>query len=896
MRASFATSLALTLLLALALLSACEAVRADDVFISDSAVPDGQVGVAYGVTFVASFGVAPYSFAMSGVLPDGLILTSDGVLSGTPASGGDYSFTIFATDSDDMNGPFTESQDYVLTVLAPSIIIVPATLPDAIVGAAYSLGIGTQGGTPPFAFDFQGVLPPGIALSSDGVLSGAPTADGAFSFTVSATDSSGGSGPYTASQNYVLTVDIPKIIISPSNLPDAQLRTGYTLSLGVIDGTPPFFFNLQSGALPDGLGLSPDGVLTGTPSALGSFAFSIFVTDSSGGSGPFSASQSYTLSVDTVNITILPPALPAAQIAQGYSLSLNGTGGSAPYSFSILNGVLPKGLALSSQGVISGIPVAGGTFNFTAAATDSSGGPGPYTSAQQYALTVSPPIISVTPAALPNAAIETGYAQTISAAGGTAPYTFSTGGPLPRGLNLTPDGMLAGTPSVLGVFKFVIAATDSSIGTGPFTATQAYTLTITPPVFVIFPAIPPPAYLGNAYLEVFEATGGTAPYSYLATSLPANFTLSSNGNLSGISGTPGTFAFTMTVTDSSRLGPFSIIFNYSLVVEPPPPPEITSPLTAQATVGQPFSFTVTAMGPGSISFQAAPLPAGLSFAGDTISGIPTVAGAIDITLSATSPSGTATHNLRLTIANPSASSDAGPHFTSEPFASPNPGLAGQAITLSALAVDTDNDLVAFSWDFGDGTTGFGATPSHIYSAPGIYTATVTATDGVSSVAASINVAVNAGVLSDLNGFTIQKLQLKLNLVKSGKDSLMIQGLIPVQAGFMPSGQSLGVEIGALQILSTLDKRGVSNDKKFKIAGKQTKGGSFISSPAKFALTLRNTDLVSNLGVLGLGTASNPSAHFDMAVSLGSENIFASTNLNYVVTSNKKGVLAGTAKK
>ena len=89
-----------------------------------------------------------------------------------------------------------------LLVTPPSISVLPAALPAAQVGAAYSQTVSASGGTAPYRF-FQvtsGALPAGLTLSIGGVLSGTPTAGGSFTFTVQTTDSSTGSGPYTGSR------------------------------------------------------------------------------------------------------------------------------------------------------------------------------------------------------------------------------------------------------------------------------------------------------------------------------------------------------------------------------------------------------------------------------------------------------------------------------------------------------------------------------------------------------------------------------------------------------------------------------------------------------------------------------------------------------------------------
>ena len=103
-------------------------------------------------------------------------------------------------------------------------------------------------------------------------------------------------------------------------------------------------------------------------------------TDSSGGTGPFSASSAaLALTVNAPTISIAPSSLPNATVAAIYSQTVAASGGTGIYSYAVIAGSLPPGLSLSSGGVLSGTPTAGGTYNFTLAATDSSTGTGPYT-------------------------------------------------------------------------------------------------------------------------------------------------------------------------------------------------------------------------------------------------------------------------------------------------------------------------------------------------------------------------------------------------------------------------------------------------------------------------------------------------------------------------------------
>src|SRR5690606_5223413 len=110
-----------------------------------------------------------------------------------------------------------------------------------------------------------------------------------------------------------------------------------------------------------------------------------------------------------------------------------------------------------------------------------------------------PPVITLSPPTpLPGGFATLSYSETISATGGTPPYTFTvTAGTLPTGFDLAPTGELTGTTTDTGIFNFTITATD----TDGFTGDLGYTLTIEPPpTITLSPASPlPDGTAGVAY-------------------------------------------------------------------------------------------------------------------------------------------------------------------------------------------------------------------------------------------------------------------------------------------------------------------------------------------------------------------------------------------------------------
>jgi len=193
-------------------------------------------------------------------------------------------------------------------------------------------------------------------------------------------------GAVTLDTNSVNTCGIvqacPIITVNPATLPNGSVGTAYNQIVSASGGTPPYSFAISSGALPTGLLLNPStGAITGTPTAAGTFTFTITATDASGCSG----SRLYTINIASAGcpvITLSPTTLPPAMAQVFYSQAVTASGGTAPYVYTISAGALPSGLTLNpATGVVSGMPLTGGLFNFTIRATDANGciGQAPYT-------------------------------------------------------------------------------------------------------------------------------------------------------------------------------------------------------------------------------------------------------------------------------------------------------------------------------------------------------------------------------------------------------------------------------------------------------------------------------------------------------------------------------------
>jgi len=441
------------------------------VTVGPASLPAATAGSTYSQTLSASGGTAPYTFAVSaGTLPVGLSLSPAGVLSGTPTSSGSFNFTATATDSG--GSPTSGNRAYTLTVASPNVSLPATTLPGGTAGQAYTAAInGATGGIAPYTYTLSaGALPAGVTVNSaTGALSGTPTVAGSFAFTLTATDSTTGTAGQ-ASQSYSLSIASPTLTIAPPTLPAGAIGTAYSQTLSASGGTVPYSYALSAGALPAGLTLTTGGVLSGTPTVAGNFAFTVSATDAHG----FGAAQAYTLAIASPTLSIAPPTLPAGTAGSAYSQTLSASGGTAPYSYALSAGALPAGLTLTTGGVLSGTPTVAGSFAFTVTATDSTAGVAAQAS-YAYTLSIAAPTLVIAPPTLPAGKVGTAYSQALSTSGGTAPYSYSvSAGTLPAGLTLTAAGVLAGTPTAAGTANFTVSAADAR----GFGAAQAYTLAI----------------------------------------------------------------------------------------------------------------------------------------------------------------------------------------------------------------------------------------------------------------------------------------------------------------------------------------------------------------------------------------------------------------------------------
>jgi len=359
--------------------------------ITSTTLTNGALGFSYKQTLKYSSAFNAGWGLTLGNLPPGLTISSAGVISGKPTKTGTYSFTVGCENSwkgsENNNGVRTDEirtvyKSFTITITQPTPpTITTASLPGGIKGNSYKRTLAASGSTPITWTRASGSLPPGLSLSSAGVISGTPANPGSYTFTVKASN---------PSNNHTKQFTI---VIDPR--PGAPLITTASLAAGIVgdsykrtlaaSGVTPITWTHVSGNLPPGLSLSRAGVLTGNPTAPGTFTFSIRATNSSD-----NHTKSFKIIVrqkPKVTTTIASVHDGITGINYKKTFAANGTG---TISWSRISGSLPPGLKLSSAGVITGKPTKPGTYTFKVRATNNVG-----STTKTFTIKVNNPSISI---------------------------------------------------------------------------------------------------------------------------------------------------------------------------------------------------------------------------------------------------------------------------------------------------------------------------------------------------------------------------------------------------------------------------------------------------------------------------------------------------------------------
>jgi len=282
--------------------------------------------------------------------------------------------------------------------------------------------------------------------------------------------------------------------LANANFPDGTSGQAYgPLALQGFGGTPTYTVTLASGALPPGLSLT-NNAIGGTPTASGTFSFSLSIADSAS----HSATQAFSIRIDAIVITTA--SFPTAYVGVPYLTGFSATGvGATTWSLVPNSGSPPPGLTLHANGTIDGTPLQTGFYNFRVQAVDSIG----QATQVSRAISVVQPL-QITTAYMDDPVPLWNYGWCLGANGGSGPRTWSVvGGTLAPGLSLGANGCFTGQPVKTGSFTFSVQVTD---GVQPSTPVQFthHVGTVDQAVWNIDPQPAPPAIAFGGGVELAQ--------------------------------------------------------------------------------------------------------------------------------------------------------------------------------------------------------------------------------------------------------------------------------------------------------------------------------------------------------------------------------------------------------
>ena len=473
------------------------------------------------------------------------------------------------------------------------------------------------------------------SFSSFGRLTGTPQLAGTSTVTLYASNSFG-----TTPQNLQLRIapapPTPAPVITSTSAVTGT--SGVAFSFAVLASNTT---NYTAAPLPLGLSMNTtSGVISGTYS--GPTAVTTSTVTARGAGGVTNQQLRVTITNTNVAPTFTSATFATGQVGVAF-LFTNTASGTAPTTFGNPGG-LPSGLARSNTtGVITGTPTAAGTNSWTITASNAGG-----VTSQSFQMRIASAVPGPVPSSFaPTSAIATqGVAFNQQLTASNSPTNWSATG-LFSNLTINGSGLITGTPLTNGTNLVKIIGVNSN-GSGDGTLTLVVRPTV--PVFTSSNLV-----RGTQGQQVNFAAVATssASVTYTATGLPNNLTINSDGQISGISATNGTFNASVVASTWGNSATQAL----RLVISPASGgPVITSPLTASGTQGVAFSYRITATGAPTITYGASPLPSNLkvSAASGLISGTPTNSGIFNVQMTAANGGGTDQKTLVLTIASDSS--------------------------------------------------------------------------------------------------------------------------------------------------------------------------------------------------------------------------------------------------
>lgn len=244
-------------------------------FITTNSLPDAGINQAYSQQLTANESASGWT-VVGGTLPDGITLSSTGLVSGTPTKSGAFSFRVQATGSN--NG---DTKDLSIFVLAPLDLTLSGGIPakaepvslNGKVNTPFTWDVDGVGGKPGYTFSST-TLPTGLTLDpATGTVSGTPTVAGVTQLTMTVTDSTGTKDTLRASLN------VKALLAFSTTAKPRSGKLGRTYSWKLpVTGASKIKIFVASGPFPPGLSIDEaTGVISGTPLTSGTFKVKVWV-------------------------------------------------------------------------------------------------------------------------------------------------------------------------------------------------------------------------------------------------------------------------------------------------------------------------------------------------------------------------------------------------------------------------------------------------------------------------------------------------------------------------------------------------------------------------------------------------------------------------------------------
>ena len=759
----------------------------------------------------------PNVFSATG-LPGGLAVnTRTGVISGIPTDTKKATAVVFPVVITAANGYGGDSKTLQITINPK-----PA-------GAPTITSSLTQSGTDsvPFLYQIQASggatvygavgLPAGLTVGTgSGIISGVTSQVGSYAVIITAGNNSGADAEILN-----LTINQAPPVLTSSQSDTATLGDLYQYKIITLGSQPQTY---AAAGLPPGLALN-NNIISGLPSATGVYPVTLTISNQAKTIQP-------TLTITVVQApSVLAPITTTGTVGDTtFSFTVTASGFPPPTLTVNPNDLQGTGLSFlqgqrgtnSTPGTFSGTPAVAGAIYALVTASNSAG-----TTSQTITITINP--LAITSAATLAGTVNVPLTPyTITATGN--PTTFTATG-LPPGLLL--DGaVISGTPTAAGTTMATITASNgAALGTGSATL-----------IIGISSAPGAPAILSSLVLAGTKNTplgyaivASNNPTSYSATGLPNGLAVDTQTGL--LSGTPTASGSTeATISASNVFGTGSATLMVA-IANIAGGAAITSPLTATSYVGTNFSYQITSINGPIQNYGASNYPLNLAVDAGSglLSGQITQGGTFSVGLSAQNAVDTANATLVLTVITPIAAAITSPLTEAGQVGTPfnyqitATGLPAPAVTATGLP---------------PGLTLVGDTITGIPTVQGSYSVPLTATNSVHTDNKTLTITIAEGPLfpgsddSDGDGFpdeleialgtdpynpastpfngqpagvvqviNITSMTIRLNFTGTGKDTIAIQGTLPLEQLIAPAGQKITLVVGGIVQHFTLNARG-----------------------------------------------------------------------------------------